>query len=377
MSRELTTRTILRVVFILVATALALYVVYLLRQPIGWLFLAAFIAMAVSKPVGRLSRSMPRGAAIAVVYLGLLFVPIVIGSLVIPTLVTEATELADDVPRYAREASEFIQENDRLRELDEKYDLGAQLEEQAAKLPAKAGDAAGVLSDISLSLVNSIFALVNIIILSIFMVASGGRWVHALLKLRPPDERERLERALTRVVGAVGGYVQGALTVAFIAGIAAYVVLLILGVPFRAPLAVMVGLFALIPLIGATIAAVLVGIVTLFHDFPTTTIIWVIWSIVYQQLENNIVQPQVQRRTVQVAPFVVLVAVLFGSALLGVVGALLAIPVAASLQIGLQEYLEYRREKGQWAPPADDGGDSPGDPPVDPPPDADPALAPA
>ena len=115
----------------------------------------------------------------------------------------------------------------------------------------------------------------------------------------------------------VAGYVAGALFIALIAGVATYIVLTILGVPFRGPLALIAGLFSLIPLIGATIAAVLIGLVTVFSDFPTTTIIWVIWAIGYQQFENHVIQPQVQKRTVNVHPFITIVAVLFGATLLG------------------------------------------------------------
>ena len=100
----------------------------------------------------------------------------------------------------------------------------------------------------------------------------------------------------------MAGYVAGALTIALIAGVATYIVLTILGVPFRGPLAVIAGLFSLIPLVGATIAAVLIGMVTVFDDFPTTTIIWAIWAIGYQQFENHLIQPQIQKRTVNVQP---------------------------------------------------------------------------
>jgi predicted PurR-regulated permease PerM len=105
---------------------------------------------------------------------------------------------------------------------------------------------------------------------------------------------------------------------------------------------VIAGLFSLIPLVGATIAAVLIGVVTLFENFPTATIIWTIWAIVYQQLENHLIQPQIQKRTVHVHPFVTIVAVLFGGTLLGVMGAIVAIPVAASLQILIREYVDLR-----------------------------------
>ncbi len=155
--------------------------------------------------------------------------------------------------------------------------------------------------------------------------------------------------------------------IAFIAGLATYVVLTILGVPFRAPLAVIAGLFSLIPLVGATIAAVLIGLVTLFEDFPTATIIWAIWAIVYQQFENHVIQPQVQKRTVNVHPFVTIVAVLLGSTLLGVLGALLAIPVAASIQILLREYFDPRTlSMRQTPPPPSEEPPPPADPPGDP-----------
>lgn len=348
-AREPTVRSIFRVVAIVVLSVLALYLVYLLRQPLGWLAMALFVALALAGPVRVLERRMPRGLAIAVVYLALLGAPMLLGALIVPDLVTQATDLAEDVPEYAADLREFIEENETLRDLDEKYDIAAQLEDQAAELPARVGDAATLLSDLGIGIVNSIFAVVNILILSVFMLVSGRRWVDAALALRPPAEAARIRRFLDRIANAVTGYVQGALLVAVVAGTSSYVVMTILGVPFAAPLAVMVGLFALIPVIGATIAAFLVALVTLFNDFPTTTIVWVIWAIVYQQLENYVVQPQVQKRTVDIQPFVVLVAVLFGATLLGVVGALVAIPVAASIQIAVREWWEWRlseRETG-------------------------------
>jgi predicted PurR-regulated permease PerM len=119
----------------------------------------------------------------------------------------------------------------------------------------------------------------------------------------------------------------------------------VLGVPFAGALAVLVGLFDLLPLVGATIAAFLVGIVTVFSDFPTDTIIWIVFAIAYQQFENYVIQPQIQKRAVELEPFVVLVAVLFGGTLFGVIGALLAIPIAATIQIAVQEWWRYRLDR--------------------------------
>ena len=115
-------------------------------------------------------------------------------------------------------------------------------------------------------------------------------------------------------------------------------------------------------MVGATIAAVIIGVVTVFADFPTDTIIWTIWAIGYQQIENNLIQPQIQKRTVNVQPLVTIFAVLCGGTLLGVVGAIAAIPVAASIQILLREYVDLRTLSLKATPP------SPPEPPPPPPP---------
>jgi predicted PurR-regulated permease PerM len=340
---DVTTRVVLRVVLTVVAVLFALYVVYLLRKPVTWIVIAAFIAVAMSGPINRLSRYMRRGFAVLIAYLCLFAVPVGLGAILVPPIVNGANDLADKAPEYAAQARDFVDKNERLRKLEDDYGVITELENQAKKLPSKLGGAAGTLKDLGIGIVNSIFAGVTILILSIFMAANGRRWVSRAIAFQPPERAERLERAADRIAAAIGNYVGGALAQATIAGLTAFIVMTILGIPFAGPLAVLVGFADLIPLVGATIAAVLVAIVTLFADFPLDTIIWVIWAIVYQQIENAVIQPQIQRRAVDVNPFVVLVSVLFGSTLFGIVGALLAIPIAASLQIAVAEWWAFRQ----------------------------------
>jgi len=342
--REPAAATILRATLIIVAVALTLYVVWLLRRPIGWVIIAGFLAIALTGPVNILSRAMPRKLAIAATYLGVIAIPFLLAAIVIPPIVTEATDLAEHAPQYAQDLQNWVNENERLRELEEDYGVVTKLREEAQKLPARIGDAASALGDLGVGLVNSIFALVTILILSVFLVASGPVWVQRLVELQPAEHRARLERAFSRIGRAVAAYVAGAVVQATIAGVTTFIVLTILGVPFAAPLAVLTALLDLVPLVGATIAAIAVGFVTVFEDFPTITIIWVVWAIVYQQIENSVIQPQIQKRAVDVHAFIVLVAVLFGSTLFGIVGALLAIPVAATIQITVRELLSYRKE---------------------------------
>ena len=343
------TRTIIRAVLVVLGIAMTLYLVYLLRRPIGWIVIAGFIAIALTGPVNSLAHHMRRGLAIAIVYLTTFTVPFVIGAVIIPPLLAEGAELAENLPAYAADVQTFVANNETLRRLDADYQLADRLQERAEALPAQLGGAAEVLGGVGLGLVNSIFALVTIIILSIFMVSSGPAWARALVRLQPEERATRIDRVLHAMGAAVGNYVAGAFVQALVAGVLSFAVLSLLGMPFALPLAVLVLLFDLIPLVGATIAAVLVGIVTLFDDFPTTTIVWAIWSVIYQQVENTLIQPQIQKRAVAVHPFVVLVAVLFGSTLFGVVGALLAIPVAASAQIALKEWWAWRTVTAQQA----------------------------
>jgi predicted PurR-regulated permease PerM len=250
-----------------------------------------------------------------------------------------------------------VNENDRLRQLEEDYNITAELQKQASTLPGRVGDAAGILSDIGLGLVNSVFAGITILVLSLFMIGSGRRWLDWVAERQGPERAVWMKRLFDRIGNAVGNYVAGALGQALIAGVLAYIVLLVLGVPYAGPLAVVIFLLDLVPLIGATLGAIAVGIITLFNDFPTVTIIWTIWSIVYQQIENNVIQPRIQARAVSVHPFVVLTSVLFGSTLFGVLGALLAIPVAAAIQISIIEYNRLRRPDtvaAVQAPPPDE-----------------------
>jgi len=339
-----TLRTILRTMLAAVALAIALYLVYLLRKPIGWVLIACFLAVALSGPVNLLNRRMRRGFAIAIVYFLLLLIPVGIGALVVPPLVTQGNNLIHNLPDYVHDVQTFSERNTTLRKLNSDYHITQKLQEQANKLPSRAGDAASVLGNIGLGLVNSLFALFTILVLTAFLLGSGRRWIDAALGTRPPPEAERIRRTLDNMGRAVGSYVGGALAQATLAALAAFVVLTILGVPFAGALAIIVLLADLIPLVGATIGAVLIGVVTLFADFPTATIVWAIFSIIYQQVENTLIQPQIQRRAVDVHPFGVIVAVLFGSTLLGIIGALVAIPIAASVQIGIRELWTYRRE---------------------------------
>jgi len=336
------TRSVLRVVVVVLAVLVVVAIVRLLWQPLSWIVIASFLAVALSGPVNLLHRHMRRGLAVAIVYLSLLLIPIGVAAAILPPLVSQGVDFVNNLPKYSTDLRNQVEKNPKLAKINKKFGITDQLSKLAANAPSKIGEAATVVRDLGGAIVSSIFAGFTIFVLSIFMVARGREWIEGLLRLRGGRQADATAVALERIGNAVGNYIAGAAVQATLAAAAAFVVLTALGVPFAGALAVLVGLFDLLPLVGATIAAVFVGVVTVFNDFPAATIIWAIFAIAYQQFENYVIQPQIQKRAVELEPFIVLVSVLFGAELFGVIGAILAIPFAASVQIAVQEWWRFR-----------------------------------
>ena len=343
---EPSSRTVVRVVVIVVLSAFALYLVYRLRTIIAWLVVAAFIAACASGPVNVLARRMKRGLAIALVYLVIILVPLIMLILLVVPLIEQTVRLVNNLPEYVADLKQTVQDNPQLREFNDKYDVTGKLEDVASNAASSLDDAALTLADVGASLVSSVFAIVTILVLSMFMVARGREWFEAFLERRPEHEARAMRRAGDRAAEAVSGYVAGALFQATVAGITAFLMLSILGIPSALTLALIIAVLDLIPLVGATLGAVIVGVVILFSGSTADVIIWTIFAIVYQQFENYVVQPRIQSRAVSIDPFIVVIAALVGGTLLGILGALVAIPGAATIQIAVREFLDYRRLAG-------------------------------
>src|SRR4051794_22043597 len=190
---EAPARAIVRIVLIVVCVVISLYLLYRLRKPIGWLAAATFLAVALSGPVNALERHMRRGLAIASVYLILLAIPALLIALIVPTLITQGTNFTRDLPRYSRDVSDFVNGNARLRKINADYDITEKLQEQADKLPQRLGGAAKTLGDIGFGLINSVFALVTILILTAFILSNGRQWRDTVLPAGPPGQRGGLK----------------------------------------------------------------------------------------------------------------------------------------------------------------------------------------
>jgi predicted PurR-regulated permease PerM len=300
------------------------------------ILIAVFLAVALGPAVEFFARrGFRRGWAILTVYLLMAGCVVGIGLLVVPPIVNQVDDLAKNIPHYIDD----LRKNKTVRKYDQRYHVSAKLKKQAATLPSKLGSAASTLTSVTVGVFSAIVKLITVLTLTFFLLLEGGGLFNLLLARAPPERRERIRKVAGDAYRAVAGYVAGNLLISVIAGTVTYITLKILGVPFAVPLAVLMAFLDLIPLVGATIGAIVVGIVTAFHNFPTAVIVWAIVAILYQQVENNVIQPVVYRRTVDVRPLFVIVAILIGSSLLGVLGALVAIPIAAAVQIVVRDVL--------------------------------------
>lgn len=353
----LTTRQIARILFTSAACLGLLYLLVQIRSTLLLLGIAIFLAVALGPAVDFFNRRMPRAAAILSVYLLIALAFGGVLALVVPPVVNGASDLSKDIPHYIDD----LRNNGTFRKFDNKYDITASLKKQADTLPARLGDAAGALQSVATAAVNTAFQLLTILTMTFFLLLDGQRIVRFLLRRLGREHHPRLAGIAGRIYKSTSGYVAGALTITTINGILTFIVLTILGVPFAVPLAVLMSFFGLIPLVGATIGGVIIIIVTLFTTFPEGTIVYAIFLILYQQFENNVLQPFIYKRTVNVPPLAVIVAILAGSSILGVVGALVAIPLAAAVQIVFREFFGEEPE----GPPA---SDPPDDPEPEPPP---------
>ena len=351
----LTTRTVVKIFFTLAGLSALVYVLYLVRSVVILVFIAGFLAVALGPAVDALGRrGVPRAGSILLIYLAVIGLVIGVGLLVVPPVVEQVDGLARDVPGYVTD----LRANQTFRQYDDRYDLSAKLTEQARSLPSRLGDAASTLQAVTVGVFAAGVQLITVLTMTFFMLLDGRRLVGFGVRLRGRREEDRLRRLAEDIYKSTAGYVAGVLTLGTIAGVSAFIVLTILGTPFAVPLAVLMFFLDLIPLVGATIAGVIIAAVTAFTGFPTDFVVWVIFFLVYQQLENNVMQPFVYRRAVSVSPLLVIISILIGSSLLGVLGALVAIPVAAALQIVIRDLWRNGDIRAEL-PDGDVGGDMP------------------
>ena len=335
------TRAILRVVGVLLAVALGLWLIWVSRGVLTWVAIAAFLAVAINPLVNLLQDRLRLRRAPSILIVYILVAGLLAGAslLFVPPLIDAAQELTDEVPEYVDrlEESEFVQE------LDEEYDILNRLEEESTSaLEGVAGPDTAV--DLARRVANGLVALISIGVIC-FLLSLYGRRVQAwTLGMVDARRRPRLEHVAQRIYRVITGYVVGIFLVALTGGVAVWIFLTIIGVPFAPLLAFWAGLSSLIPLVGATIGGIPYIVVAFFQGWPIG-VAAIVFLIVYQQIENNVFQPVIHRYTVQLNPFWIILAVLVGATILGIVGALMAIPIAGIVQVLVQEWWSWRKQQ--------------------------------
>jgi predicted PurR-regulated permease PerM len=339
---ELRTRTILRVLGVVIAVAVVLEVLWISRQVVSWLLVSLFLALALDPFVSWIERRgrLGRGPAIALAYLVLALLIVGIGLTFVPKLVDEVNGFVQALPNYVHDLTHG---RGRLGFLERKYHVVEKVREQVQKGGAtRVLGLSGAAIAVTKSVLTIIAATVTIVFLTFFMLLEGRTWIERIFGLMPERAQPRWRRVGHDVYRTVGGYVTGNLLISLIAGVSVTVVLLAMGVPYAVALGLLVAVLDLIPLAGATIAGIVVVAVSFLHSVPAGVVV-AVFIIVYQQLENHFLQPVIYGRTVQLSPLVVLVAVLIGAALAGILGALAAIPVAGTIQVIVRDLLAHRR----------------------------------
>jgi predicted PurR-regulated permease PerM len=302
------------------------------------IFISLFLAVGLNPAVVRLQRwGLPRGLAVAAVGLGTML--LLCGGLfaLIPPLVTQSNELIDNLPSYI----DNLRRSGTVRQMNADYHILDRI--KTAATASNVTNALGGVWGGAQVVFNAVFNTVTVLVLTIYFMAAFDRLSEGAYRLVPASRRTRVRLIGDEILGKVGAYMAGALAIALIAGFSSFVFLLIAGVPYPYALAVVVAITDLIPQIGATIGAIVVSVVGFALSIPVG-IACVVFFLLYQQLENFIIYPKVMRRAVKVSDLAAILAVLVGVALLGVIGALIAIPVVAAVQLIVREVVIPRQE---------------------------------
>jgi predicted PurR-regulated permease PerM len=333
------TRTIVLFVAVALGALVLLALAYAARSILTQFVAAIVLAMAAEPLVQAFERrGLSRGQAVGISFGLLVAVLVAFGYLLLTPLVDQSTRFIHNAPQILDQLSSG---NGRLGFLERRFQVVERAHDVLGSggIGATAGPARAAVG----SVVHTGSALVFVLFLTLFVQLGGRQWYESLVGLVPERGRARVRRAGEGVSTAVGGYVSGNLLISVIAGAVTTVVLTATSVPYPIALGLVVAIFDLVPLVGATIGTIIVGVVALSTQGVITAVIVVVAMIVYQQIENNVLQQLVYHRTVKLSPLAIALSVAVGAQLGGVVGALLGIPFAGAIKVVSSELLAWRR----------------------------------
>ena len=314
------------------------------RTTLQWVAAAVFLALALDPAVNLVQKAwpregkMPRVLAILLVYLVALAALVFLILQVFPPIVHDIEGLAHKLPRYVHDFENWANNNKHFQDLNAKYHITAKLSQEASTLPSHLSSGASTIGSFTVSILEHLLAAITIIALTFFLLLDGSGMVQRGTGRLPELQRDRARRIAARIAEVVKAYVSVNLLLAIAAGFLTWGFLQAEGFHLAVPLAVLVAFLDLIPLIGLTVGGFSVFGVLMIDGGPGDAIVWLIVFLVYQQLQDRVIQPLLYKGgALKVNPAVAIVAVIVGANLAGILGALLAIPTAASLGVVIDE----------------------------------------
>lgn len=319
-------RDVARVTLVVAATAFGLWLLYQVRQVILLAGVSIFLAIALEPAVSFLQRFVrSRGLSVLVLLVILLLAIVGFVAAIGPPLTREVGQLADDLPRYA---SDLQDDSTALGRLERRFDLTGKLESAVSSVTGFVGQLGVVVGAIFTAITN----LLVVTALTVSFLARAPQLKAEGLRFVPAERRQRTAQVMEEIFAKVGGWLEGNVLTSLIAGIVSFIAMVIIGVPYPAALAIWVAITDLVPMIGALFGA-LVCVTVAFFDGVGTGIATLVFFLIYQQLENLVIQPRMMKRTVDLSATAVILSALIGGALLGPLGVLLGVPGAAAVKI--------------------------------------------
>ena len=352
---EIDTRTFVRFWLVVIGFAFAILALYSARTALIIIGTALFLALALNGPVSRLSRRLPdrsRTLSTAIAFTVVVALLAAVVFLVLPPIVQQTAKFIESAPTLVRSMSEQWQG---LGNLIDKYHIQPQVDQAVAAIQADSTRWAASFGKNFISGVGSAFSLfaatLLVLVLTFLMLVEGPSWLKRLWGLyKDTDRMETHQRLVRRMHSVVSGYVTGQLTVSGIGGLCAGATVFIMSLFFREvpanlalPTIAITFTLSLIPMFGATIAGVIVSLLLVFNSVPAG-IIFAVYFMIYQQIENNFISPAIQSRRIELSPLAVLVAVTIGLYVFGIAGGIISIPIAGSLKVLVEEYLVINRK---------------------------------
>lgn len=343
---DIENRTIIRIALLIAAVWVSVQIFIQIQHAVLLILFSFFLALALNRPVNYIVSRFTkgkggRGLATAIAYMAVLLVVGGFIYLTFPPIISESTALINTIP----EKLEKLRDSSNggvIAEFIDKYDL----QDEADQLVENAkNELSGVVSPVvsgAGKVVGGLVSVLTVLVLTFFMLIEGPTWMERFWAYTPKKKLEHNKKLASQMQGVVTGYVNGQLIIALFAGVSSLTMMLIVGIPNALALAGIVAMFALIPMIGAIMGSLIVVIVSLGQSI-LVALIMLLFFIVYQQIENNTVQPFIQAKALNLSPLLILAAVIIGFSLGGILGGFLTIPIVAAGRILLEDYLSQRK----------------------------------